>query len=363
MAHKSRWQAGITLLFVALVALPTHLTLAQGGDSGRCGDPTIETLWAGQTIDSGTVAVWNDEDNLYVQFRTTGGWTLTETHVHVATSLADIPTNDQGVPVPGQFDYSATHANITTYTYVIPLTWPEGSDLVIAAHASVALMDAGGEAIQTETAWGGDHPGGGARWWFYLTHTVQTCDDGEPSPEAGGCTPGYWRNHTDDWGPTGYAPAQTVGSVFGSAPDELAGDSLLDAVKYQSRGSDRTLGAARTLLRAGVAALLNAAHPDIDYPRTSSSVIATINVALGSGDRAMMLALAEMLDDDNNLGCSLSGPNTTSPGSGKPKNPGSQGQGQGQGQSQGQGHGQGQGGGKPDDPGSQGRGKGRDKEK
>jgi hypothetical protein len=349
-SHKSHGLVLAALLVAVLTALPVSLVLAQGG---QCDGPITVTLWAGQHTDSGTVTVWNDENYLYVQFQTTGEWTLTETHVHVATSLSGIPTNEQGIPVPGQFDYTATHNHISTYTYTIPLTWPEATDLTIAAHATVALLDGNGGTVQIETAWGGDHLEGGARWWFYLEYSIQTCQPEEPVSDGSGCTPGYWRNHTDDWEPTGYQPTQTVGSVFGSAPGELIGDSLLDAVQYQtrSRARDSLLGAARTLLRAGVAALLDASHPDVDYPRSAGAVIQAVNAALASGDRNTMLALAGELDDDNNLGCPLSGTNTRSSNGGKPENPG-------QGRDGGKHENPGQGGGKPEDPGSQGQGHG-----
>jgi len=80
-------------------------------------------------------------------------------------------------------------------------------------------------------------------------------------------------------------------------------DTLLDALNYNG-GSGRT-GAARILLRAAVAALLNAASPNVDYPRTPAEVITSVNVALTSNSRSTMLTLAAELDRDNNLGCPL----------------------------------------------------------
>lgn len=128
-----------------------------------------------------------------------------------------------------------------------------------------------------------------------------------PVEEPGdqGCTPGYWKNHTDSWPPTGYSPGQTAGSVFSAASafPSLAGKTLLQTL--EGGGGPGTLGGARILLRAAVAALLNAAHPGVDYPRTTAEVIADVNAALASNDRATMLALATELDADNNLGCPL----------------------------------------------------------
>jgi hypothetical protein len=128
-----------------------------------------------------------------------------------------------------------------------------------------------------------------------------------PPQETGdeGCTPGYWKNHTDSWAAAGLSPGQTTGSVFSGAGafPSLASQSLLQSL--QGGGGPGTLGAARILLRAAVAALLNASHPNVDYPSTSSDIVADVNAALASNNRNTMLDLAGELDGDNNLGCPL----------------------------------------------------------
>lgn len=128
-----------------------------------------------------------------------------------------------------------------------------------------------------------------------------------PPPVIGdeGCTPGYWKNHTGSWAGTGYSPGQTTGSVFSgaSAFPSLASQALLQSL--QGGGGPGTLGAAKILLRAAVAALLNAAHSGVDYPRTSAQIISAVNTALASNNRDAMLTLASALDRDNNLGCPL----------------------------------------------------------
>ena len=88
-------------------------------------------------------------------------------------------------------------------------------------------------------------------------------------------------------------------------PDSFGLDntSLVEALNFA--GGSGTSGAAQILLRAAVAALLNSAHPDIDYPMTTNEVIQAVNAALASNDRATMLALASQLDANNNLGCTL----------------------------------------------------------
>jgi hypothetical protein len=120
-----------------------------------------------------------------------------------------------------------------------------------------------------------------------------------------GCTPGYWKNHTDSWPPTGYSPSQKVSTVFSQAAvyPALGNATLLQALDFAG-GSDLQ-GAGEILLRAAVSALLNAAHPGVAYPRTVSQVVDDVNSALASGNRDTMLILATALDADNNRGCPL----------------------------------------------------------
>lgn len=70
-------------------------------------------------------------------------------------------------------------------------------------------------------------------------------------------------------------------------------------------GGSGVEGAQKILIRAAVAALLNAQHEDINYPLTTMEVIDEVNAALATGDRDEILALAEQLDEFNNLGCPL----------------------------------------------------------
>jgi hypothetical protein len=137
------------------------------------------------------------------------------------------------------------------------------------------------------------------------TNTATSTPTNTPTPPPmEGCTPGYWRQsqHFDSW--VGYTQAQTLESVF-DVPDAFGLDNatLLQALGFG--GGSGTTGAARILLRAAVAALLNAASPDVDYPRSVASVIADVNAALASNNRSTMLNLAASLDADNNRGCPL----------------------------------------------------------
>lgn len=88
------------------------------------------------------------------------------------------------------------------------------------------------------------------------------------SIEFSGCTPGYWKNHLDAWGPTGYAPADIFNEVFGVAYFG-ASFNLENALNSGGGGYNK-------VARHGTAALLNANHPSINYPLTSSEVIAAV---------------------------------------------------------------------------------------
>lgn len=126
-----------------------------------------------------------------------------------------------------------------------------------------------------------------------------------------GCTPGYWKNHPGSWQEEQNVPydATTLtlrdsGFVTVNMP---RGDLMMAALNYG--GGPGAAGAERILLRAAAAAWLNAATEELGYPLRRygpTGFIAEVNTAIASGDRAAMLELATMLDEKNNLGCTLS---------------------------------------------------------
>jgi hypothetical protein len=125
------------------------------------------------------------------------------------------------------------------------------------------------------------------------------------TPGGEGCTPGFWKNHTEEW--EAYSPNQSVTSVFSAAGayGSLGTQSLLTALA--GGGGSGVTGGVKILLRAAVAGILNATDGDIDYPTSAADLIADVNAALASGDRATMLSLATDIDADNNLGCTATG--------------------------------------------------------
>lgn len=126
--------------------------------------------------------------------------------------------------------------------------------------------------------------------------------DGKSSKQQA-CTPGYWKqkHHFDSW--KHYSPRQKIGDVFDGRKTKYSRTTLDDALGFG--GGSGIDGAEKILLRAGVAALLNASNPDLRYPLTRNEVVSMVNSALRSDDRKTILKVAEKLDDYNNLGCPL----------------------------------------------------------
>jgi hypothetical protein len=201
-----------------------------------CGEVKTVSLIAGQHHNIGSINISNDEENLYVNYTTTGDWYMIETHLLVG-SVAGIKN-----PAPGQFPYSDDHdPAVQSFTYTIPLA-DLGETFDVAAHAAVVRVNEDGEVLQGETAWGeGPRFTPRGNWAMYTSYTVQECDDnGDPEP----CVPeegtawgdgdrytsqGNWATYTvynDGFGGeektvnliTG-ADNQVIGTVHFSAPD------------------------------------------------------------------------------------------------------------------------------------------------
>jgi hypothetical protein len=123
------------------------------GGGGYCTETSVNLI-AGQNMVAGNVTVQQDADFIYVTYNTTGGWVITQTHLYVG-NCATIPVNGAGNPIPGQFPYNANHNNVTTYTVAVPVSVIGiGNCGCIAAHAVVKQLDASGNTIQQQTAWG-----------------------------------------------------------------------------------------------------------------------------------------------------------------------------------------------------------------
>jgi hypothetical protein len=123
-------------------------------------------------------------------------------------------------------------------------------------------------------------------------------------PGGQGCTPGYWKNHIDEWSAPGYSPDRRLKTIFGS---ELLGDvgqdTMLEALKY--KGGPTLVDAQRILLRHAVAGILNRHHPDVSYALSIPFIVDGTTAALDTNDREVILAHKDAIESQNELGCPL----------------------------------------------------------
>lgn len=178
----------LALLALALFfsAVPLGAQCVQGADQN--GNISF-TLYAGQNIDAGEVTATVDATHLYVTYETSDGWTLSETHLWVGTSLEDVPQNSQGVPVPGQFPYKMESGlNTTRFMFTIPLATlgfacPTSEPTTFYMFAHAAIERVGEETTASETAWSSGDTLDISRWVYYSTFTL-TCDCGNGETEV-----------------------------------------------------------------------------------------------------------------------------------------------------------------------------------
>jgi len=254
--------------------------------------------------DMGTL---NPDDD-FACVRTTGFFTVTipvTTTIPVATTLPLTTT----LPIEGT----------VIFTDTIPFLPGDGFECVSNS----------GVISDTQTIF---TPRSGGGYVNTAVVTVGPCaDDCEPSASDTASyvglywafTPGFWKNHTGDrrgrgknaWVYTDYGPNMDLTSVFPDAVD-FDRDTLLDALRFKGGKGDE--GAARILLRAGVAALLNASFhemmngpltgangelvlPDgrVLFPYSPEAIVGLVNGLLLFPNRNAMLLVAEELDDIN----------------------------------------------------------------
>jgi len=172
------------LLPILALILALGLTLPMASPATAHGFPghTI-LLVAGQHEEVGNVQVWYDGVNLHVKYNiTAAGWQLIETHLAVATNIADVPQNNNGNPKVGQFPYAEPDGDYTIPLVTASHNWAPVTNLVIAAHAVVRYTGPCGE-VREETAWGMGRycdghdwvysiPFGGKSWAEYFEYLV-----------------------------------------------------------------------------------------------------------------------------------------------------------------------------------------------
>ena len=135
----------------------------------------------------------------------------------------------------------------------------------------------------------------------------------DPACGGEGCSPGYWKNHTSRWHHN-YPPHASFNAVFGV--DAFPNSTLLDVIRAQNKkgvpvnvpygcesvdGCENMINA---LGRHASAALQNAATP-ISFDLNVPEVIASFQMAYGSGNLQQMEVTKDSLDTLNNQFCPL----------------------------------------------------------
>jgi hypothetical protein len=147
-----------------------------------CGPVTVTTFIADKTVPVGTVEVANDEDHLYVVYRTTAAWPILNTALFVGDSPNEIPLSGGGNPRVGKFPYKSSHRDgPTEVVWEIPRATLSGPSAVIAAFAQVGAS--------MEGAWGqGPMISNGGNWSMYFTHELANCAVEPIGPTGGAVT-------------------------------------------------------------------------------------------------------------------------------------------------------------------------------
>ncbi len=155
-------------------------------------------LFAGQSLDVGTVCVTLEDDgmgsqNLVVTYVTTGGWELLETHLWIGQYLSDMPQTRKGNPKVGHFPYTSGDLSgtpATTYAFIVPIADLGGESglcdqtWLFAAHAALGLPDGSGGYQQMESGWAnGERMVSRGNWATYFALYFD-CDN----PQPGGLT-------------------------------------------------------------------------------------------------------------------------------------------------------------------------------
>jgi hypothetical protein len=262
-----------------------------GHNVGNWGPIEPGTWWSSDPADWGTDVinarvVWDPETE-------TECATLTLDHHLIGGAEADATTisfrfldgmNTDGYTAVESFDLFVRTPGDAWGTAVFSYT-DDGSEPgwveVIGLDITGAISDPGANVEVKVCATGG------IKWHHFYSHWGQVAFDwielrGD-TPENGGgegLTPGYWKNHTEDWAAAGYSTGDMFGAIFteavGSAVWPESGDiTLLAAVRMKGNSVN-------SLIRHAAAALLNAGHPDVDYDMSTAAIIALVNDAFAN---------------------------------------------------------------------------------
>ena len=128
-----------------------------------------------------------------------------------------------------------------------------------------------------------------------------------PRTGTEGLTPGFWKNCKCGW--VGYSRDMSFfNTEFGTSITINQGkkgeiiDPTFDEALRARGGINEEEGIYDALARHAVAALLNAAHPYVNYPMTEAEIIAAVADAINNLDNTDAEPLKDMLESYNELG-------------------------------------------------------------
>jgi hypothetical protein len=169
---------------LAVLMLCTTLVSAQTATGAAYGGPGLYsmTLYADQTIDAGTVSVWNSPKKLILQVETSDDWKIVEAQIYAGYPEVDpIPTR-RGNPVLGKFPFKQAYENpVSRHTLTLDLkedlgfSWgSQYRDLrtpALAVHVDLVILDESGVVIREEGAWAfGPYEFEGSQWGWWTTY-------------------------------------------------------------------------------------------------------------------------------------------------------------------------------------------------
>ncbi len=257
-------------MLIVLVLAAAAVSVA--ADREACGDRVSEPVVTDHDITVGSLTVWNTAESLFVTLEALDVSRLLHTSVRVS------PTSGSGTEASDDAD----HRGDSAVTYEFALEWPAGTELGVEATLEMVGLDS---PVRMP-----------------LRFTLQGCGNGSGDQ---GCSPAFWEGERGEWRRTGLSADDRLESVFRSAAEyaSLRAVSLSDALEFE--GGEGVEGTAAVLLRAGVAAMLNAGHPRISFAYKPDEVVDTVNDALASGNLDRLRAAAESLEQADNMGCPL----------------------------------------------------------
>lgn len=208
-------------------------------------------------------------------------------------------------PVPGNFTGIITMINqpflsweSTSGFKVLAVVMKGGNDANIYNYANTDFTFDSGLASPPA---GSGNPADVSHYNFcYIP--VEEDEDGE------GCTPGYWKNHTDRW--IGYLPTADFDATFGV--------NVYDPNITLKKALEAKGGGINALARHATAALLNARASElpeddpshVDYSYTVAEVLSMVQAAIAGGS-ATIESTKNQLEEANELGCPLGGTSAT----------------------------------------------------